>query len=138
MTVKHYSDGITDMLCMETDGSLSPIYNKDIFHVLSENSSTAPSSSTQSFFSSKKSGMGVLPKGFKSVILERLKAGDAVSVEINLLTGIEMLMESDTLANGPGRELGKKVEERYVTHWTPLKDEIARTKWVVLTIAPRW
>jgi hypothetical protein len=31
----------------------------------------------------------------------------------------------------------RRVEDRYVSHWTPLKDEEGRTKWVVLTIAPK-
>jgi hypothetical protein len=28
-------------------------------------------------------------------------------------------------------------EEKYVSHWTPLKDEEGRTSWAVLTIAPK-
>ena len=31
----------------------------------------------------------------------------------------------------------KRVEERYISHWTPVKDEEGRVGWCVLTIAPK-
>lgn len=71
---------------------------------------------------------------------KELKAGKAVSVEIGLLTGMEQRKNSGFLGigKGPGKEGGlRRVEERYVSHWTPLKDEEGRSRWVVLTIAPK-
>lgn len=39
---------------------------------------------------------------------------------------------------GGGRNDGyRRVEERYVSHWTPLKGEDGGVKKVVLTIAPK-
>lgn len=61
--------------------------------------------------------------------------GKAVSVEIGLLTGFEERKGTGWFG---GREEGmRRVEEKYVTHWTPLKDEEGRVRWAVLTIAPK-
>jgi len=64
-----------------------------------------------------------------------LKIGKAVSVEIGLLIGFEERKGSTWY--GGEKEGLRRVEEKYVTHWTPLKDEEARVKQVVLTIAPK-
>jgi len=89
------------------------MFDQDIFKVLSE---LAPYSS--SF------------KTLKSTVRESLKQGNAVSVEMGLLTGME------TRRGGFGGRSDRRAEERYVGHWTPMKDENGATKWVVLTIAP--
>jgi hypothetical protein len=123
LNIQHYSPGIIDMLCLNLpNGGIAPIYNKDIFKVLSEHASS--SSSSSSAF-----------KALRASVRDALGVGRAVSVETGLLTGFEE-------RKGPGwfgaKEEGlRRVEERYVTHWTPLKDEDARVKWVVLTIAPK-
>ncbi|CZR62126.1 related to nonphototropic hypocotyl protein 1 [Phialocephala subalpina] len=122
LLIQHYSPGTIDMLCLNLpNGSIAPIYNKDIFKVLSEHTSS-PSSSSAS-------------KAFRSSVREALKVGKAVSVETGLLTGFEERKGGGWFG---GREDGmRRVEERYVTHWTPLKDEEGRVRWVVLTIAPK-
>lgn len=120
LVVQFYSPGVIDLLCLNLpNGSIASIYNKDIFKVLSDYS-TSSSTSTH--------------KMFKQTVRDALKVGKAVSVETGLLTGFE------TRKNGwfGDKDGGlKRIEERYVTHWTPLKDEDARVKWVVLTIAPK-
>lgn len=126
LTIQHYSPGIIDMLCLNLpNGSIAPIFQKDIFRVLAEHS--PPSSSVL--------------KTFKATVRDAISKGKAVSVETGLLTGYEERKER----SGFGRMLGDRgdgrglvrVEEKYVTHWTPLKDEEGRTRWVVLTIAPK-
>lgn len=72
---------------------------------------------------------------FKQTVRDALKVGQAVSVETGLLTGFEE--KKGTGWFGGEKEGMKRVEERYVTHWTPLKDQDGRVKWVVLTIAPK-
>jgi hypothetical protein len=64
--------------------------------------------------------------------VERRKA---VSVEIGLRTRFEE--RKGTTWFGGQQERLRRVEERYVTYWTPLKDEEGRVKQVVLTIAPK-
>lgn len=109
------------MLCLNLpNGGVAPIYNKDIFKVLSEHSSSSSSS---------------IAKAFKSTVREALRVGKAVSVETGLLTGFEERKGSTWY--GGEKERLKRVEEKYVTHWTPLKDEEGRVKQVVLTIAPK-
>jgi PAS domain S-box-containing protein len=129
--IQHYSPGIIDMLCLTLpNGSIAPIFNKDIFRVLAEHS---PSSSVL--------------KTFKQTVRDSISKGKAVSVETGLLTGYEERKERSGfgryLGGGEGRGEGGagrgwvRVEEKYVTHWTPLKDEEGRTRWVVTTIAPK-
>ena len=69
-----------------------------------------------------------------------LKNEKAVSVELGLLTGFAEKKSSHVwFSGGSSREEGglRRVEERYITHWTPLKGEDGSVKKVVLTIAPK-
>lgn len=121
LTVQYYSPGVIDMLCLNLpNGGIAHIYNKDIFKVIAEHSTSSSSSGN---------------KAFKSTVRDALKVGQAVSVETGLLTGFEEVKGTGWF--GGEKEGMRRVEERYVTHWTPLKDQDGRTKWVVLTIAPK-
>ncbi|KAH7312973.1 hypothetical protein BKA65DRAFT_467270 [Rhexocercosporidium sp. MPI-PUGE-AT-0058] len=121
LTVQYYSPGVIDLLCLNLpNGGIAHIYNKDIFKVFSEFSISTSSSGN---------------KVFKQTVRDALKVGQAVSVETGLLTGFEE--KKGTGWFGGEKEGMKRVEERYVTHWTPLKDQEGRVKWVVLTIAPK-
>jgi phototropin len=121
LVIKHYSPGVIDMLCLNLpNGSTAPIYNKDIFKVLTENSPASSSS---------------VAKAFRTTVRDALRVGKAVSVETSLLTGFEERRGSTWY--GGQQEGWRRVEERYVTHWTPLKDEEGRVRQAVLTIAPK-
>lgn len=69
-------------------------------------------------------------KTFKQTVREAIRHGKAVSVELTLMTGIEEVKKG-------GRAVTRRVGEGYVSHWTVLKDEDGRGRWVVLTIAPK-
>ncbi len=121
LIVHYYSPGVIDMLCLNLpNGGVAHIYNKDIFKVLSEYSSSSSSS---------------VAKAVKQTVRDALKVGHAVSVETVLLTGFEE--RKGTGWFGGDKEGLRRVEERYVTHWTPLKDQHGGVRWVVLTIAPK-
>ncbi|KAH6666431.1 hypothetical protein B0J14DRAFT_678477 [Halenospora varia] len=97
------------MLCLNLpNGGVVSIYNKDIFKVLAKH--TNPSSSAS--------------HTFKTTVMSNLTKGKAVSVDTGLLTGF-------------AERKGGGWFERYVCHWTPLKDEERRVRWVVLIIAPK-
>ena len=67
-----------------------------------------------------------LLKDFKNRVKTSLKMGRAVSADISLATK---------------RSLLTRGSERFVTHWTPLKNELGAMGWVVLTLAsttPEW
>jgi hypothetical protein len=50
LMIKHYSPGVIDMLCLNLpNGGIAPIYNKDIFKVLAEHSSSSSSSVAKTF-----------------------------------------------------------------------------------------
>jgi phototropin len=71
--IKYYSPGIIHILCLNLpNGGIAPIYNKDIFKVLSEHSSSSCSS---------------VSKFFKQNVKDALGKGKAMSVETELLTG---------------------------------------------------
>ncbi|PMD23290.1 hypothetical protein NA56DRAFT_657347 [Hyaloscypha hepaticicola] len=121
LMIKHYSPGVIDMLCLNLpNGGIAPIYNKDIFKVLAEHSSSSSSS---------------VAKTFKTTVRDALRTGIAVSVEAGFLTGFEERKGTNWF--GAPQEGLRRVEERYVTHWTPLKDEEGRVRMVVLTVAPK-
>lgn len=122
LAVKHYSLGIIDILCLNLpNGDIAPIFNKDIFKVLSEHNSSLSSSTL---------------RPFRHTIINALYKGNAVSVEIGLLTGFAAKTRSGWFS-GDQEPSMKRVEERYVTHWTPLKDAEGNIGYVVMTIAPK-
>ncbi|TKA61050.1 hypothetical protein B0A49_10953 [Cryomyces minteri] len=61
-----------------------------------------------------------ISKDLKNSVKSSLKVGRAISVDISLLTR---------------RSLALKRSERFALHWTPLKDEHARVRWVVVALA---
>jgi len=105
------------MLCLNLpNGGTAPIF-KDIFKVLAENTMSSS-----------------LQKTLRATVRESITRGNAVSVELGLMTGME------TKKGGFGIMGDRKIvrtEEKYVSHWTLMKDEEGRTSWVVLTIAPK-
>ncbi|KAF4631866.1 hypothetical protein G7Y89_g6263 [Cudoniella acicularis] len=122
LLIQHYSPGVIDMLCLNLpNGGIVPIYNKDIFKVLSDHASSSSSSS--------------ISRTFKQTVRDALARGRAVSVEAGLLTGFAERKGGGWFCGD--RERLMRVEEGYVTHWTPLKDEEGRVRWVVLTIVPK-
>lgn len=61
------------MLCLNLpNGGIVPIYNKDIFKILSEHSLSTG-----------------IQKSLKITVSESIKGGHAVSVELGLMTGME-------------------------------------------------
>ncbi|KAL3427484.1 blue light receptor [Phlyctema vagabunda] len=121
MSISHYSPGVIDMLCLNLpNGAVAPIFHKDIFKVLAEHSASSS-----------------ITKGFKQIVRAKLHIGNPVSVELGLLTGYEEVKRGGTFSRGHGDIVFRRTEQKYVSHWTPLKDEGGAVKWVVLTIAPK-
>lgn len=58
---------------------------------------------------------------YKARVRSALRQGAPVSVEVRLQTRRSALFRGD---------------ERFATHWTPLKDEKSIVRWVVVTMAP--
>lgn len=124
LTIQHYSPGVIDMLSLNLpNGGIVPIYNKDVFKILAEYSSSSSS----------------ISKNFKQTVRDAIRVGRAVSVEIGLLTGYTEKKQASgfRFGVGSGDIVMRRVEEKYVMHWTPLKDEEGRPKFVVLAIAPK-
>lgn len=106
------------MLCLNLpNGGIAPIYNKDIFKVLADHSTSSSVS-----------------KALKNTVRENIRLGQAISIDLGLMTGLETRRRGFTVATD---RRPVRAEEKYSSHWTPLKDENGSTRWVVLTIAPK-
>jgi len=106
------------MLCLNLpNGGVAPISDKNVFKVLSEYS--LPSS---------------VQKNLRATVRESIRRGAAVGVELGLMTGIETKRSGFSIM---GDRKVIRTEEKYVSHWTPLKDEEGRSSWVVLTTASK-
>jgi hypothetical protein len=118
LTISFYSAGVIDILCLNLpNGGIAPIFNKDIFKILGEHSSSS------SFH-----------KSLKNTVRDNIKRGAAVSVELGLLTGPETRRSGFTAIT---ERKVTRAEQKYVSHWTPCKDEEGRVSFVIMTIAPK-
>jgi hypothetical protein len=140
IVISHFSAAISEMLIQTLpNGTRQTLYGREIFKVLADN--IAPASS--SFSSSPL-------KGFKMTVRENIKKGRSVSVEIGLLTGKEATKSQAYGGYGAGANLGsaasasgphglkaKRVEEKFLCHWTPMKDKEGKVGWIVLTLSPK-
>lgn len=114
-TVAYYSSSAADLLHLSrARGVTEPIIHEGIFKILSERS---PSSSS-------------IFKAYKKTVTESLAHGTAVSVDLEVLVH-ERGQDSEPLWPMV------KTEKRFVSHWTPCKDEEGRVKYVVLVFAER-
>ena len=60
-----------------------------------------------------------MPRDYKGRVKSALKVGSAISLNLHLFTRRSMIFRGD---------------ECFATHWTPLKDEQSRVKWIVMTM----
>jgi hypothetical protein len=108
------------------NGTLAPFTGKDIFVVFGENSTAGVGSTFN--------------KRIKNTCHTSMRQGKAVSFDLGLLTGFaekkSRFLGSSTTNMGMTSGY-KRVEETYVTHWTPLKAEDGSVKKCVLTIVPK-
>lgn len=88
---------------------LFPIKAKTAYHAL------AVGSDVFKFLNNHGSGSGTSWE-FKSTVKNALKMGQAVSLELKLCAKPTMGIE------------------KFMLHWTPLKDETGGVKWIVLTL----
>ena len=61
-----------------------------------------------------------LPREFKSKVQQALKNGLSISASINLFTI---------------RSLSRREDDKFFTHWTPLKDENSHVRYAVMTLS---
>lgn len=110
--VTHQSQHSNPLSRHQNPSSLS-ICDRDIFKILTDQPLSAN-----------------IGKTFKHTVREAIGKGKAISVELTLMTGVEDVKKG-------GRVVERRVEEGFVSHWTVLKDEEGKGRWIVLTIAPK-
>lgn len=95
-------------------GTPEPIAGEDIFKLLCQRSS----SSSSEF------------KTYKKLVIECLAQGKAVSMDL------EITVEEGNRSGGWAWPI-VKTDKQLVSHWTPVKDEEGRARYVVLLFAER-
>lgn len=101
MSIEFYSSDVVDMLLVDPKNDTTFVGNS-IFKVLAQYSPN-------------------MPREFKNKVKGALRAGRAISADINLATR---------------RSVVNRGSEKFATHWTPLKDEHAAVRCVVVLFAP--
>lgn len=75
----------------------------------------------QEVFRFFKQNMVTRETDYRARVRAAVRAGQAVSTELRLQTRRSAMFRGD---------------ERFIAHWTPLKDDAAAVHWVVVTLAP--
>lgn len=115
-----------DILCPEKylvlgyDSFAIEFYSPDILEMLIINPKSPVPFVGSDIFRTLSQHSPFMSKEFKTRIKESLRMGKAVSADINLLTR---------------RSAAMRGNEKFATHWTPLKDENANVRYVVLTLS---
>lgn len=111
MLVTYYSSGLLETIGFCKKEADERLLFKDIFKVLAETSPYTPASSI---------------KDYKIQVRESIRSGKAVSFDLGVIStpdGKLTLGGKDKSANLP-----------FSCHWTPLKDEVGKTGWVMAVI----
>jgi len=106
-------------LVLSYDSFTIEYYSPDILEMLIINPKAGTPFVGSDIFRTLAQHAPFMTKEFKTRIKDSLKMGRAVSSEINLSTR---------------RSAAMRGNEKFATHWTPLKDEHGAVKWVVLTL----
>jgi len=106
-------------LVLSYDSFTIEFYSPDILDMLIVNKSTTPFVGSD-IFKTLGQHAPFMSKEFKNRIKDSLRMGRAISADINLQTR---------------RSAAMRGNEKFATHWTPLKDENAAVKYVVLTLS---
>ncbi|KZL79721.1 blue light receptor [Colletotrichum incanum] len=96
-------------------------YSEGVLDMLHPANNTVGLVAGQDVFRFLKQNMVNHQSDYKTRVRNGIRAGAPVSVEVRLQTRRSALFRGD---------------ERFMTHWTPLKDEKSVVHWIVITMAP--
>lgn len=118
--MKEFRTAYSKYLVVRADTFVIHFYSEGVGAMLHPGN-TAGLVTGQDVFRFFKANMVGKETDYRSRVRLAVRNGSAISVEVRLQTRRSALYRGD---------------ERFVTHWTPLKDEDSATEWVVITLAP--
>ncbi|KAK7987361.1 MFS general substrate transporter [Apiospora arundinis] len=118
--MKEFRTAYSKYLVVRADTFVIHFYSEGVSEMLHPGN-TAGLVTGQEVFRFFKANMVSKESDYRSRVRLAVRNGQPLSVEIRLQTRRSALYRGD---------------ERFVTHWTPLKDESSATEWVVVTLAP--
>ncbi|KAI9870819.1 MAG: hypothetical protein M1830_003770, partial [Pleopsidium flavum] len=118
--MKMFYTAYSKYLVLSYDTFTIEFYSPDILDMLIINPKSITPFVGSDIFKTLGQHAPFMSKEFKARIKDSLRMGRAISAEINLQTR---------------RSAAMRGNEKFATHWTPLKDEHAAVKYVVLTLS---
>ncbi|KAK8090438.1 hypothetical protein PG997_005399 [Apiospora hydei] len=118
--IKEFRTAYSKYLVVKADTFVIHFYSEGVSEMLHPGN-TAGLVTGQEVFRFFKANMVSKETDYRSRVRLAVRNGNPISVEIRLQTRRSAMYRGD---------------ERFVTHWTPLKDEHSGTEWVVITLAP--
>lgn len=118
--MKEFRTAYSKYLVVRADTFVVHFYSEGINEMLHPGN-TVGLVAGQEVFRFFKANMVSKETDYRSRVRTAVRGGNPISVEIRLQTRRSALYRGD---------------ERFITHWTPLKDEHSATEWVVITLAP--
>ncbi|TQN66744.1 Blue-light-activated protein [Colletotrichum shisoi] len=119
--MKEFYTAYSKYLVVSYDAFIIRFYSEGVLDMLHPANNTIGLVAGQDVFRFLKQNMVNHQSDHKSRVRNALRAGGPVSVDVRLQTRRSALFRGD---------------ERFVTHWTPLKDEKSTVRWVVVTMSP--
>ncbi|KAK8124292.1 uncharacterized protein PG998_000051 [Apiospora kogelbergensis] len=118
--MREFRTAYSKYLVVRADDFVVHFYSEGVSEMLHPGN-TAGLVTGQDVFRFFKANMVGKESDYRGRVRLAIRNGQPLSVEIRLQTRRSALYRGD---------------ERFVTHWTPLKDENSATEWVVVTLAP--
>ncbi|KAK6223596.1 Aureochrome1 [Colletotrichum tabaci] len=119
--MKEFYTAYSKYLVVSYDAFIIRFYSEGVLDMLHPANNTVGLVAGQDVFRFLKQNMVNHQSDYKSRVRNALRAGGPVSVDVRLQTRRSALFRGD---------------ERFVTHWTPLKDEKSAVRWVVVIMSP--
>ncbi|KAF6813814.1 Aureochrome1 [Colletotrichum sojae] len=119
--MKEFYTAYSKYLVVSYDSFVIRFYSEGVMEMLHPANNTVGLVAGQEVFRFLKQNMVNHQSDYKARVRNALRQGAPVSVEVRLQTRRSALFRGD---------------ERFQTHWTPLKDEKSAVRWVVVTMAP--
>ncbi|KAF9876405.1 blue light receptor [Colletotrichum karsti] len=119
--MKEFYTAYSKYLVLSYDSFIIRFYSEGVMEMLHPANNTIGLVTGQEIFRFFKQNMVNHQSDYKTRVRNAIRAGSPISLEVRLQTRRSALFRGD---------------ERFMTHWTPLKDEKSAVHWVVLTLAP--
>ncbi|KAK2044222.1 hypothetical protein LZ31DRAFT_619609 [Colletotrichum somersetense] len=119
--MKEFYTAYSKYLVVSYDSFIIRFYSEGVLNMLHPANNTVGLVAGQDVFRFLKQNMMNHQSDYKSRVRAGIRAGAPVSVEVRLQTRRSAQFRGD---------------EKFMTHWTPLKDEKSAVRWIVVTMAP--